>query len=397
MKKQHSNNTSLIIVSIIAIVNALGYGIIIPLLYSYGARFGMGAVATGVLFASFSLAQFIATPIIGRMSDKYGRKPLLAYSVFGSAISFFLFAFARSAPFLFMARIMDGISGGNISVAQAVISDTTEPKDRAKWFGILGASFGVGFLVGPAIGGVLSHVALNLPFLVAGAISLMATALVVFVLPETLAKGSREKSSKPLIDFPALFHALLEPYVGRVLTISFITSLAFAVFVLGFQSFTNDVLHLSPTNIALLFTLFGVIGLIMQGFAVGKLVKKFGDVPMMIAGLAILVVGMIGMGAVTSLVPFVFFSCVFAVGNAFPGAVVSTLLSKHTKKEDQGGILGINQSYVSLGSIAGPLVGGFLTSKAASFPFYGAAIVTFIALILSFLLHAQKGKHVIDL
>src|SRR5260221_5162841 len=153
MTKKHSNKLTLGIISFIAVVNMLGYGIIITIMYAYVARFGINALGIGILFASFSLAQFISTPIIGRLSDRFGRKPLLAYSVLGTAVSFLLMAVAKSASVIFLARTMDGISGGNISVAQAVISDSTEPKERAKWFGILGAAFGFGFVFGPAIGG----------------------------------------------------------------------------------------------------------------------------------------------------------------------------------------------------------------------------------------------------
>src|SRR6185369_15228782 len=142
MAEKHSNNVTLLIISFIAVVNALGYGIIIPIMYAYVARFGS--------------------------------KPLLAYSVFGTAVSFLLMAVARSASIVFLARIMDGISGGNISVAQAVISDTTDHQERAKWFGILGASIGFGFVVGPAIGGFLSAISLQAPFYFAAAISIVA-------------------------------------------------------------------------------------------------------------------------------------------------------------------------------------------------------------------------------
>src|SRR3989344_8135631 len=144
-------NRNLLVVSIIAVVNALGYGITIPLIYSYSQRFGLTDFENGLLFSVFSLAQFIATPIIGRMSDKYGRKPLLLISLIGTAISFVMMAFANSAAMLFVARALDGITAGNIPVASAVISDTTETKDRARGFAIIGASFGFGFAFGPAI------------------------------------------------------------------------------------------------------------------------------------------------------------------------------------------------------------------------------------------------------
>jgi multidrug resistance protein len=190
-----SKKKSLFIISLVAIVNALGYGIIIPLQYAYVARFGINALWLGILFATYSLAQFISTPIIGRLSDRFGRKPLLFISVLGTAVSFFLFAIAGSAPVIFVARILDGITGGNISVAQAVISDVTEPQERAKWFGVLGASFGFGFVVGPAIGGLLSKWSISAPFFFAGIISLIACLIIQFVQKESLHEDDREHHS----------------------------------------------------------------------------------------------------------------------------------------------------------------------------------------------------------
>ncbi len=145
------NNRNLGIIAIIALVNSIGYGVIIPVMLPYAEKFGLSVFQYGLLFALFSLCQFLATPIIGRLSDKYGRRPLLIISCAGTALSFFLAAFAPNAFVLFIARALDGITAGNIPVAQAVISDTTEPKDRAKGFGIIGASFGFGFIAGPLI------------------------------------------------------------------------------------------------------------------------------------------------------------------------------------------------------------------------------------------------------
>ncbi len=393
-----SSNKTLLVISLVAIVNALGYGIIIPLQYAYVSRFGINTLWLGVLFAAFSLAQFISTPIIGRLSDRYGRKPLLLYSVLGTAVSFFLFAIAHNAFLLFFARVLDGISGGNISVAQAVISDTTERKDRAKWFGILGASFGFGFVFGPAIGGILSGISLQAPFYFASAIALFAAFIVAFVLRETLHEGKREhRHILHLFDPRHLYHALLEPFVGLVLINSFIASLAFSIFILGFQAFTNDVLKLSPTQIALFFTMFGIVGLIMQGFGVGRLVKKFKEIPLLIVGVIITCVSFFLMAMSSTLIAFVVASALLAIGNSFLSPLITSLLSKHTKKEDQGGIMGINQSYVSLASIIGPLVGGVLATHSVHTAFVGAGIALLGMLIMTLIIASESGKHVVDL
>jgi len=393
-----SKQRSLVVISIVSIVNALGYGIIIPLQYAYVARFGINALWVGILFASYSLAQFISTPIIGRLSDKYGRKPLLLYSVFGTALSFLLFAVANSAPLIFLARILDGITGGNISVAQAVISDTTEPKDRAKWFGVLGAAFGFGFVIGPAIGGVLSKISLAAPFYFASAISLVACFIIYFVQKESLVKELVE--SKPvakLFDIAAIVNALFEPYIGLLLIASFIATFAFSIFILGFQAFTNDILKLSPSSISLLFVIFGVVGLIMQGFATGKLVKIFGEVKLLIFGVILTGASFFFMGMATTFHLFIIASIMLAIGNSFLTPLLTTLLSKHTRKEDQGGILGINQAYASLANIVGPVIGGALATKHVSYAFYGAGLTIVLMFFLTMIISRESGNHVIDL
>jgi len=200
------------------VVNALSYGTIIPLLYPFASRFGIGPAQLGMLFASFSIAQFIATPVIGRLSDKFGRKPLLLISLFGTSLSMALFAGAWSAPILFIARILDGITGGNMTVAQAIIADKYPPEQRSKGFGILGAAFGMGFLLGPALGGLLSTIHLTAPFWFASALAFGATMLGVFILPETLSKENRmAASNEPLFNLPKLAKAIALPVVGPML------------------------------------------------------------------------------------------------------------------------------------------------------------------------------------
>lgn len=386
------------VISLVAIVNALGYGIIIPLQYAYVARFGINALWLGVLFAAYSLAQFISTPIIGRLSDRHGRKPLLFISVLGTAFSFFLFAIASSAPVIFIARLLDGVTGGNISVAQAVISDVTEPQERAKWFGILGAAFGFGFVVGPAIGGLLSKVTLSAPFYFAGIISLIACLIIWFVQSESLPVDNREKvGTTSLFDFKHLYNALFEPFVGLMLIANFIAMFAFSIFILGFQTFTNDVLKLTPAGISALFVMFGVIGLIMQGFATGKLVKIFSEVKLLTFGVVLSGISFFVMGISTTLPLFVVASIMLAVGNSFLAPLITAILSKHTKKEDQGGMMGINQAYGSLANIIGPIIGGALAVRHVSFAFYGAGLTLILMFFLTMIISRESGKHVIDL
>lgn len=270
------NNKNLMIIALIAIVNALGYGIIIPIIYSYSRKYGLTDFQNGLLFSLYSICQFIATPIIGRLSDKYGRKPLLVISLAGTAVSFFMAAFAPNAIVLFIARALDGLTAGNLPVASAVISDSTSIKDRAKGFGIIGASFGFGFIIGPAISAFTIHLGSAVPFIIAGIISTISVLLTLFFLPETNQHIGEVKSGK-LFDIPKLFKAVTYDGVGVILLISLFYSFVWGMYTFAFQPYSIEKLHLNASNIALIFTLIGVVGLITQVFFVGKLNKTFGE------------------------------------------------------------------------------------------------------------------------
>ena len=270
------NNKNLFIIALIALVNMLGYGIVIPILYAYSRKFGLSDFQNGLLFAMFSICQFISTPIIGRLSDKYGRRPLLLISIAGTAASFFTMAFAPNAWFLFLARALDGLTAGNIPVAFAVISDSTKPEDRAKAFGLIGSAFSFGFVFGPAISALTVGYGQAIPFIIAGVITIIAVILTALYLPETNMHMGEVKKGK-LFDFPRMVKTLFDPNVGSTFLISLIFFMAFAcALIYGFQPFTLKILKLSLTQNAVLFTVFGVVGLISQNFIVHRVSKKFG-------------------------------------------------------------------------------------------------------------------------
>ena len=269
------NNKNLLIIALIAIVNALGYGIIIPVLYSYSQRFGLSDFQNGLLFAIYSIFQFLSTPIIGRMSDKYGRKPMLVLSLAGTAISFLLMAVAPWAILLFLARALDGLTAGNIPVASAVITDTTEAKDRAKGFGLIGASFGFGFVFGPAISALTVGISPQLPFFIAGIISILAVIITMIYLPETN-KHIGEVAHSKLFDFKKMISVLEDKNVGPTLLITLFYFLAFSLFTYAYQPFALKVLYLKAKDISIIFTMFGLLGLVAQGLIVQKLPKLLG-------------------------------------------------------------------------------------------------------------------------
>lgn len=395
----NSNKKTLFVLTAIMLVNALSYGTIIPLLYPYASRFGLDPFGLSLLFTSYSFFQFLATPIIGRLSDRYGRRPLLLLSIFGTAISLALFAGAWSLPLLFLARILDGITGGNMSVAQAVIADTTTGQERAKGFGMLGASFGFGFLIGPALGGLLSAISLTAPFWFAAGLASIATLMTAVFLPETVQVNKQTIRSEPLFDIKGLFTAFSTPIVGVLLVFTLLTALALNMFIIGFQTFTVDVLLLSSVQIGLLFTLTGLVNIIVQAFGVGWLLKKFKSKRKVLAGSALaaatLMLLMSGAQTFVLFLPVVL-AYMFAQGPLMP--LVSGVISERTAPEDQGAVLGINQSYLSIGQIVGPLIAGLIASRSVSMVFLAASLIIFGAwLVLLQLKPRESASEVLDI
>ncbi len=395
----NSNKKTLFVLTAIMLVNALSYGTIIPLLYPYASRFGLDPFGLSLLFTSYSFFQFLATPIIGRLSDRYGRRPLLLLSIFGTAISLALFAGAWSLPLLFLARILDGITGGNMSVAQAVIADTTTGQERAKGFGMLGASFGFGFLIGPALGGLLSAISLTAPFWFAAGLAFIATLMTAVFLPETVQVNKQTIRSEPLFDIKGLFTAFSTPIVGVLLVFTLLTALALNMFIIGFQTFTVDVLLLSSVQIGLLFTLTGLVNIIVQAFGVGWLLKKFKSKRKVLAGSALaaatLMLLMSGAQTFVLFLPIVL-AYMFAQGPLMP--LVSGVISERTAPEDQGAVLGINQSYLSIGQIVGPLIAGLIASRSVSMVFLAASLIIFGAwLVLLQLKPRKSASEVLDI
>lgn len=375
-------NKNIAIVALIAVVNALGYGIIIPILYSYSRRFGLSDFENGLLFSTFALFSFIATPVIGRMSDKYGRRPLLIFSLIGTAASFFMAAWAPSAVFLFLARALDGATAGNISVASAVIADTTEAKDRAKGFGLMGAAFGFGFVFGPAISAFAIGYSIQLPFIIAGTVSVIAVLVTALYLPETN-KHIGQHEHKKLFDFPRLWHALFDGQVGRTLLISLLYATSFGLFIYALQPVALKVLHLTPQLLAVIFTIFGFTGLITQGIIFSRLTKR-------IRLTSLFTFALFGVSMIfTSL----FFANIFSVfvglcillslGNGIVNPLTQTILSRETDAKSQGSILGLQASYLSIGQIIGPILGGTIALYSIPAPFLIAALFCISCYFLS--------------
>ena len=223
------------ITALIAFINSLSLTILLPIIYLYGKQFGLNDFQTSFLFSIYSLAQFFATPVIGKLSDRFGRKPLLIISLTGTVIANFIAGNATTAIVLFLARFLDGITGGNNSVAQAIISDITTPENRAKGFGVLGAAFGLGFILGPAISLLAQEISLGASFFVSSAIALVALLITIFFLPETIQTKAERGHNIFDLGLGNLIKGLATPNIGILLIINFFIGTTFTIFTYAFQ------------------------------------------------------------------------------------------------------------------------------------------------------------------
>jgi DHA1 family tetracycline resistance protein-like MFS transporter len=272
----------LVVIFVTVFIDLVGFGIVIPVLpfYVEGTKFNASPRVVGLLFASYSIMQLIFTPILGRWSDKYGRRPILFFSLLGTSLGFFILGFATTLWMLFAGRIIDGITGGNISTAQAYIADVTTKEDRAKGMGLIGAAFGLGFIFGPAIGGILSRWGTHVPFLFAGALALANATLLYFVLPETVTPDHPARVSAATGRWSQLLGALSQTRLAFVLAIYFLFITAFSIMTSTFGLFTLYRFGFDAHDTGWIFAFVGVVGACIQGGLIGRLVKMFGEPPL---------------------------------------------------------------------------------------------------------------------
>lgn len=380
-------NRNFWIIALIAFINSLSLTILIPTIYVYGKHFGLSDFQASLLFATYSIAQFIATPIIGKLSDRFGRKPLLVVSLAGTVVANFMAGTATTASVFFLARFLDGITGGNNSVAQAVISDVTSRENRAKGFGIFGAAFGLGFILGPAISLLAQHISLGASFLASGVIALVALLITMFFLPETITNTAEKAHNIFDLGLGNLIKGLTIPRVGILLIINFFIGTTFTIFSYAFQPYFINVLGQNSKSLTLMFVLFGVLGLIMQTWGVQILTRKFKLTFILFLALFIRSISFILMPIWPGLVYFVGVTILFSIFNSLVQPMINTLISLNAKPKEQGTAMGINSSYLSISNAFGPVIAGMLIhqSNPATYghPLYLAGGLTFLVLLLA--------------
>jgi multidrug resistance protein len=382
----------LLIIFLTIFIDLLGFGLVIPILPFYAEHYGASAFQVGLLSMSYSLMQFIFAPVWGRISDRTGRRPVLLFCLFGTAVGHLIFAFADSLIMLFVARSLTGIAAASIAVAMAYISDVTTEDNRAKGMGLVGAAFGLGFIFGPAFGGILSQYGFPVPIYFASLLSLIASLLAYFKLPESFIPGKQSNKEEQKFNYQNLKNAINNPAIGILFIIFFMITLSFANLETMFALFTERKYGFDATTNGYLFTLVGIISALTQGMLIGPLVKKFGEQKLITTSIFLLGTGFILFPLANSIYAFLPVVALIAFSIGVHNPSVITLISKNTPPEKQGGILGLNQSLGSLARVLGPVWGGFFFDRISiGFPFISAGILIFLIFFLTFRLHSNSA------
>lgn len=354
---------SLPILFSVVFMDMLSVGLVIPLMPFWAQRFGAGPALIGLLLAAYPLGQVFGAPAVGRLSDRFGRKPMLLLSVGGTFASLLLLGFARSLPWLFAARFLDGLTGGNITVAQAYIADSTGPADRAKSLGLVGAAFGLGFIFGPPAGGLLATAGLSVPAFAAAGVAALNLFAIAFALPESLGDGRRaELAARPRTAFSLalLLEALRDPKIGVLLRVRVAASTGFTVFETVFALWAAAALGLGPASVGIVLAYVGVLVAALQGGGIGPLVARFSEGPLLKASLWIGVAGL-GAWALSPSVPVLLLALVpLAFGNGVSNVAIRSLVVQASDADEVGGTLGLLASLESVVRVGAPALGGAL-------------------------------------
>ncbi len=356
----------LILIFSFVFLDLLGYSLILPLLPFYASSFGATLTLVGLLGTVNGLGQLIAAPTIGRLSDRYGRRPLLILAISGTVIGFLLLGFSQSLWMIFLSRIVDGLFGGDTALARAYITDISEPQKRAKSLGLIGAAFGLGFIIGPVLGGLLSQFGLNVPALVAAGLSILNLVGILIWLPESLPPSERKKreaNPHTAFNLSNLLDELRRPCVGPLLVISLFYSFAFTLFQSSFALYAKEVLELDVQSTGLVLTYVGLLSVIVQGFAIGKLTQVFKERKLIMASILILAATLLAWGFTQNLWVLVAILAPIALGAGILNTLITSQITKAVYQEDVGGTLGLANSMQTLAQIITPGLGGLLLSS----------------------------------
>jgi multidrug resistance protein len=377
----------LFLIWVTVFVDLVGFGMIIPILPLYAERQGASEIQVGLLLASYSLMQFIFAPILGAWSDRVGRKPVLAASLYGTAIASIAMGVASGIPgalwLLFVARIVDGITGANIAAAQAYVADVTSPEKRARGLGLIGMAFGLGFVLGPAIGGLLATIDVSLPFYVVGAVAAANATAMLVRLPEPERRLAVAAEARSRI--ARLTLAFRDPRTRLLLVVVLLATTAFAAMEATLALLLKDRFGFDESSAAYCFAFVGVVMAAVQGGLVGRLVERVGERPLIVFGLLLLTGGLalLGVGGWEATAILLAALALLAVGTGIQTPAVTSLVSRLAPASAQGTTLGVTQSTSSIGRILGPVAGTALYAVDLGLPYLSGAAVMAAALCVA--------------
>lgn len=387
----------ILILLLVVFIDLIGFGIVIPILPLLVTKTGGSAILVGTIIAAFSLFQFIFAPILGRFSDKYGRRPVLILSSILNSLSYFLIFLFPQIWILFVARMLAGIGSANISVAQAYIADTTTAHERTKTLGLMGAIFGLGFIVGPLLGGIASQqFSIAAAFAIPAVLSFINAILIFLILPESN-KILQKHIKIELFNVKVTREVMKPKNISFLLLLFFFVNFALSLIVGVFSLLGLEKFGWNEGQNGMYFGLIGASSFVTQMFLVRMLVKKFSEINMIKLGLIVFSISIILMG----LSPFEWIMILVGITTPFAVSLImintQSLISLESKSEEQGIVLGVTQSFGSLGMVFGPLIGGTIGSFSLSLPFVISGIVTAVILFfgrpyLTFIHNERKAK-----
>lgn len=370
----------------IVLFNFIGLTLLITVQAFIVREYNTTAIAVSLLTVLYAISQFIAAPILGRISDRYGRRPVLLVCLFGSAIGYFIFGIGGALWILYISRIIDGFTGGNVSIATAIVTDISSVKERTKNLGVIGAAFGLGFIIGPIIGGVLSQISLAAPAYAAGIFALAATVAGLFILPESLPKEKRNSTRikwKDLNPLASIGKFITRSMLGILLIVFIIVNFTFNGFTITFPVFAINEFNIDPLNIGGLLFVSGIVISIVQGGLIGKLAQKFGDKKLLMSGILILAFGLVLFSLANSFWMLYPILGVISLGVGLITPTLNSQISKMVLPSEIGEVFGVSTSLNSLMTVLGPLAAGLLYDNIQpNAPYLAGTILLIIAFIL---------------
>ncbi|HEV8581320.1 MAG TPA: MFS transporter [Thermoanaerobaculia bacterium] len=383
------------------LLDLVGFGMILPLLPFYAQEFRATPLQIGLLFSSYSLTQLLFAPLLGRLSDRVGRRPVLLASIAGSAVSYVLFALAPTYAVLLLSRSLSGIAAANYGIAQAYMADVSAPEDRSRAMGLVGAAFGVGFVLGPALGGILAHIGAGLPSLgprlvplTAAALSGLNLTIALFGLPESLSAERRQESAggSSWLSFSDLRTVWRDAPLRGLMLLFFLVMFCFSMMETTLALFCQARFGFGTRETSWLFVFVGVVLVVIQGGLLGRLIRRFGERSLILSGIVLMAVGLALVPLTPVSIPPVWSRLwlllvsllLLAVGNGVHNPSSLGLLSRLTDERSQGGTIGLSRSFGALARIFGPLAGTWVFGTAgAAWPFWTASGLMLIALVVA--------------